>query len=60
MEERLGIAGSGAIACGLAATAAQHGDVLLWARSDELGGARARRRREVVRQARARSRSPTA
>ncbi|HEX5147147.1 MAG TPA: 3-hydroxyacyl-CoA dehydrogenase family protein [Conexibacter sp.] len=34
MEERLGIAGSGAIACGLAATAAQHGDVLLWARSD--------------------------
>ena len=34
MEERLGIAGSGAIASGLAATAAQHGDVLLWARSD--------------------------
>lgn len=34
MQERLGIAGSGAIACGLAATAAQHGDVLLWARSD--------------------------
>ncbi len=34
MAERLGIAGSGAIACGLAATAAQHGDVLLWARSD--------------------------
>ncbi len=34
MEERLGIAGSGAIACGLAATAAQHGDVLLWARSE--------------------------
>jgi 3-hydroxybutyryl-CoA dehydrogenase len=34
VEERLGIAGSGAIACGLAATAAQHGDVLLWARSD--------------------------
>ena len=33
MEERLGIAGSGAIACGLAASAAQHGDVLLWARS---------------------------
>jgi 3-hydroxybutyryl-CoA dehydrogenase len=33
MRERLGIAGSGAIACGLAATAAQHGDVLLWARS---------------------------
>ena len=35
MEERLGIAGSGAIACGLAATAAQHGDVLLWARSEQ-------------------------
>lgn len=34
VQERLGIAGSGAIACGLAATAAQHGDVLLWARSD--------------------------
>ncbi len=34
MKERLGIAGSGAIACGLAATAAQHGEVLLWARSD--------------------------
>ena len=34
MEERLGIAGSGAIACGLAAVAAQHGDVLLWARSE--------------------------
>jgi 3-hydroxybutyryl-CoA dehydrogenase len=32
--ERLGIAGSGAIACGLAATAAQQGDVLMWARSD--------------------------
>jgi 3-hydroxybutyryl-CoA dehydrogenase len=35
VEERLGIAGSGAIACGLAATAAQHGDVLLWARSEQ-------------------------
>lgn len=34
MEERLGIAGSGAIACGLAATAALQGDVLLWARSE--------------------------
>ena len=34
MEERLAIAGSGAIACGLAATASQHGDVLLLARSD--------------------------
>lgn len=35
MEERLGIAGAGAIACGLAATAATLGEVLLWARSDE-------------------------
>ena len=35
MEERLGIAGSGAIACGLAATAARNGEVLLWARSTE-------------------------
>lgn len=34
MDERLGIVGSGAIACGLAAAAAQHGEVVLWARSD--------------------------
>ncbi len=34
MQERLAIAGAGTIACGLAATAARHGDVLLWARSD--------------------------
>ena len=34
MQERLGIVGSGAIACGLAAAAARHGEVLLWARSD--------------------------
>jgi len=33
VEERLGIAGAGAIACGLATTAAQHGEVVLWARS---------------------------
>ena len=33
MQERLGIAGAGAIGCGLAATASRHGDVLLWARS---------------------------
>ncbi len=32
--EKLGIAGAGAIACGLAATAASHGEVLMWARSD--------------------------
>jgi len=36
LEERLGIAGSGTIACGLAATAARHGtNVMLWARSDQ-------------------------
>jgi 3-hydroxybutyryl-CoA dehydrogenase len=33
VEERLGIAGSGAIACGLALVAARRGGVLLWARS---------------------------
>jgi 3-hydroxybutyryl-CoA dehydrogenase len=33
MTDRLAIAGSGAIACGLAATAARHGPVLLLARS---------------------------
>lgn len=44
MQERLGIAGSGAIACGLAASAAAHGEVLLWARSD----ASAERARKTV------------
>jgi 3-hydroxybutyryl-CoA dehydrogenase len=34
LQERLGIAGAGTIGCGLAATAARHGDVILWARSD--------------------------
>lgn len=34
MDERLGIAGSGAIATGLAVTASVHGDVVLVARSD--------------------------
>ena len=34
MSKRLGIVGSGAIACGLAATAAHHGPVLLLARSE--------------------------
>jgi 3-hydroxybutyryl-CoA dehydrogenase len=33
--EQLGITGSGTIACGLAATAAQHGDVVMWVRSEE-------------------------
>ena len=44
MSERLGIAGGGAIACGLAATAARHGDVILWTRS----GAGAERARASV------------
>ncbi len=35
MQERLGIAGSGAIACGLATAAAEHGEVVLWARSTD-------------------------
>jgi 3-hydroxybutyryl-CoA dehydrogenase len=34
VPERVGIAGSGAIACGLAAVAAQRGRVVVWARSD--------------------------
>src|SRR3954470_10816143 len=34
VQEQLGIVGSGAIACGLAAAAARHGQVVLWARSD--------------------------
>jgi 3-hydroxybutyryl-CoA dehydrogenase len=34
LPERLAIAGAGTIACGLAATAARHGDVVLWARSE--------------------------
>ena len=42
-QERLGIAGAGAIACGLAATAARTGEVMLWARSD--GSARRARAR---------------
>src|SRR5690349_20899474 len=35
MQERLGIVGSGAIACGLAAAAARHGEVVLCARSSD-------------------------
>jgi 3-hydroxybutyryl-CoA dehydrogenase len=38
MHERLGIVGSGAIACGLAAAAARHGEVVLWARSEASAG----------------------
>ncbi len=44
MSERLAIVGSGAIACGLAATAAHHGPVLLLARSE----ASAERARQTV------------
>jgi 3-hydroxybutyryl-CoA dehydrogenase len=35
LQERLGIAGSGVIACGLAVAASEQDNVLLWARSDE-------------------------
>ncbi len=38
LGERLGIAGSGAIACGVAAVAAARGPVLLWARSETSAG----------------------
>ena len=34
MDERLGIVGTGAIATGLARAAADHGDVVMWARSE--------------------------
>ena len=35
LSERLGVVGSGTIACGLARLAESHGDVVLWARSDD-------------------------
>src|SRR5881275_1748690 len=35
MKERLGIVGTGAIAAGLARVAADHGEVVVWARSPE-------------------------
>jgi 3-hydroxybutyryl-CoA dehydrogenase len=44
MNEKLGIAGSGIVACGIAATAATHGEVVLWARS----GSSAQRARASV------------
>jgi 3-hydroxybutyryl-CoA dehydrogenase len=47
VETPLGIAGSGAIATGLAAVAAAHADVVLWARSD----ASAERARKAVEKA---------
>jgi 3-hydroxybutyryl-CoA dehydrogenase len=43
MNETLGILGSGTIACGLATAAADHGEVVVWARSDA-SAERARRR----------------
>jgi 3-hydroxybutyryl-CoA dehydrogenase len=45
LRERVGIAGSGVIACGLAVAAAEHDQVLLWARSD---GSAERARARVV------------
>jgi 3-hydroxybutyryl-CoA dehydrogenase len=45
LRERVGIAGSGVIACGLAVAAAEQGEVLLWARSD---GSAERARARVV------------
>ena len=35
MAERLGIVGGGAIACGIARVASEHGDVVMWVRSPE-------------------------
>ena len=45
LNERIGIVGSGTIACGLAATAAHHGPVSLLARSESSADARRRRSR---------------
>jgi 3-hydroxybutyryl-CoA dehydrogenase len=47
MQEKLGIIGTGAIACGLASTAAAHDEVLLYARSPE-SAAKARRSVEKI------------
>ena len=47
MDERLAIAGSGAIACGLAAAAARQSQVDLWARSEE-SAERARQKVEKI------------
>ena len=51
MSESVGIAGSGAIACGLAAVAAQRGPVVLWARSDGSAGRADDRIRELCERA---------
>jgi 3-hydroxybutyryl-CoA dehydrogenase len=47
VSELVGIAGSGAIACGLAAVAARQGDVVVWARSDGSAEKADRRVREL-------------
>ena len=46
-SERLGIVGSGTIACGLAVVAARHGKVTLWARSDASAERAERKVRDV-------------
>ena len=56
MSKRLAIAGSGAIACGLAATAAHHGPVLLLARSESSAERARATRREDARPPRRRDR----
>ena len=56
MTERLAIVGSGAIACGLAATAARHRPVRLLARSE----GSAKRARDQVERARRRVSRPVA
>ncbi len=48
MRERLGILGGGAIASGIAAVAAQHGEVVVWVRSDR-SAQRVRRHVERIR-----------
>jgi 3-hydroxybutyryl-CoA dehydrogenase len=47
VDERVAVVGSGAIACGLAATASANGQVVLWARSDS-SAERARKTVEKV------------
>jgi len=54
VTDRLAIAGSGAIACGLAATAAHHGPVLLLARSESSARRAGRDVERELRRARAR------
>ena len=49
LSERLGIAGTGAIACGLARVASTHGEVAVWARSEESAAATRKRLGDSVR-----------